>query len=207
VADYPSSVKTFTTKVTGNVIEAAHVNDIQGEVVAVENALLNGLAHDIKPSVTDTHSLGTASTTRWLEVFALTAEHVNLRLREFPASVEGNNYVTVTLNEALAANRTLLVTLGDANRTLAITGNATISQDYSTAGTPQLAQLGLGAAISTGALLNIAGTFTGVGAGFGIAASSRRSMSRSIRSGRSSVSRGRLLKPGAARTRCWRASA
>jgi hypothetical protein len=169
MADYPGAVKTFTTKVTSDVIEAAHVNDIQSEVTAVENALLNGLAHDLKPTATDTHDLGTSDSLRWLTIFAYITQAIEVRLKEYPSSVEGNNYVTITLDEALAANRTLKVTLGDASRTLAITGNVTISQNYSTSGTPQFAQLGLGAAISTGALLNIGGTFTGVGAGLGIA--------------------------------------
>jgi hypothetical protein len=37
----------------------------------------------------------------------------------------------------LAADRTLTLTTGDADRTLTISGNATVSQDYSTAGSPQ----------------------------------------------------------------------
>jgi hypothetical protein len=39
-ASYPSSVKSFTTKVDGTTtIEASHINDLQDEVVAVQTAL------------------------------------------------------------------------------------------------------------------------------------------------------------------------
>ncbi len=43
-ASYPTSVKTFTTKSTADVVQAAHVNDLQDEVNAIEAGLLNGTA-------------------------------------------------------------------------------------------------------------------------------------------------------------------
>jgi len=43
-AQYPSAVKTFTTKSAGNVIQPADVNDLQDEVNAIEDGLLNGSA-------------------------------------------------------------------------------------------------------------------------------------------------------------------
>lgn len=44
-ASYPTSAKAFTTKVDGpgNTILAAHVNDLQNEVTAVETDLIAGL--------------------------------------------------------------------------------------------------------------------------------------------------------------------
>lgn len=44
-ASYPTSAKAFTTKVDGpgNTILAAHVNDLQAEVTAVETDLIAGL--------------------------------------------------------------------------------------------------------------------------------------------------------------------
>ena len=43
-ASYPGSVKSFTTKVDGvDDVQAAHVNDLQLEVAAVETDLLDGL--------------------------------------------------------------------------------------------------------------------------------------------------------------------
>jgi hypothetical protein len=38
-ASYPGAVKTFTTKASGGAILAAHINDLQDEVVAVETQL------------------------------------------------------------------------------------------------------------------------------------------------------------------------
>lgn len=46
MANYPNSVTTFTTKSdgAGNTIQAAHINDLQNEVTAIEDGLLNGTA-------------------------------------------------------------------------------------------------------------------------------------------------------------------
>lgn len=44
MASYPTSVKAFTTKNTGDVVQSAHVNDIQDEVAAIEAGLRNGTA-------------------------------------------------------------------------------------------------------------------------------------------------------------------
>ncbi len=49
----------------------------------------------------------------------------------------------------ITADRTLTVTTGDSDRTLTISGNATVSQDYSTTGNPQFATIELGAASDT----------------------------------------------------------
>lgn len=42
-ASYPTSVKSFTTKNTGDTIQAAHVDDLQDEVTAIEQDLKTGL--------------------------------------------------------------------------------------------------------------------------------------------------------------------
>lgn len=63
-ASYPVSPKSFSTKTdgAGQTIFAAHVNDLQDEVVAVETALISGgVAHGLKPSVAGAQDLGTAS--------------------------------------------------------------------------------------------------------------------------------------------------
>src|SRR5581483_8101577 len=44
MASFPSAIKTFTTKSAGNVIQPADVNDLQDEVNAIEDGLLNGSA-------------------------------------------------------------------------------------------------------------------------------------------------------------------
>lgn len=64
----------------------------------------------------------------------------------------------------LTADRTLTVTTGDADRTLTISGNATVSQDYSTSGTPTFASVTVGnAGLTVGAstpFSDSAGTLT-----------------------------------------------
>lgn len=55
----------------------------------------------------------------------------------------------ITPGSDLSADRVLTITTGDAARTLTMTGNATISQDYSTTGNPQFATIELGAASDT----------------------------------------------------------
>jgi len=68
-AAYPVSVKTFTTKATGEIIQATHINDLQDEVVAIEQALLTmGFEHALKPKATATYDLGT-TTSRWRDLF------------------------------------------------------------------------------------------------------------------------------------------
>src|SRR3990167_9432188 len=42
-ASYPTSAKAFTTKTAGATIEAAHINDLQDEVTAIETDLIAGL--------------------------------------------------------------------------------------------------------------------------------------------------------------------
>lgn len=41
---FPGSVKTFTNKNTGDVVQASHVNDLQDEVNAIEDGYINGTA-------------------------------------------------------------------------------------------------------------------------------------------------------------------
>lgn len=61
-ASYPTSAKTFTTKSDGpgNTILAAHVNDLQLEVTAVEQDLISGLA--VTRGGTGKTSIGAAGT-------------------------------------------------------------------------------------------------------------------------------------------------
>ena len=42
-ASYPTSAKTYTSKSNGQTIDAAHINDLQLEVTAVETDLIAGL--------------------------------------------------------------------------------------------------------------------------------------------------------------------
>ena len=64
-ASYPSSVKSFTAKADSvDIVQAAHINDIQDEVTAIEQGLVNGFQHIVKPLTNDTTDLGT-TTLRW----------------------------------------------------------------------------------------------------------------------------------------------
>lgn len=62
---------------------------------------------------------------------------------------DSSHYLYVEPGSNLTADRVLTVTTGDSNRTLTISGNATVSQDYSTTGNPQFATIELGAASDT----------------------------------------------------------
>ena len=53
------------------------------------------------------------------------------------ADTNASHYLILTPGSDLSANRVLTLTTGDSARTVTISGNTTISQDYSTAGTPQ----------------------------------------------------------------------
>ena len=44
MASFPTAIKSFTTKNTGDIIQAAHVNDLQDEVNAIEAGYRNGTA-------------------------------------------------------------------------------------------------------------------------------------------------------------------
>lgn len=61
MAQYPSQVPVLTTKSdgAGNYVLAAHVNDLQNEVIALAEGLLNGVAHNLVPAVTNLRDLGT----------------------------------------------------------------------------------------------------------------------------------------------------
>lgn len=64
VASYPTSVKTFPTRVSGEVIQATWFNEPYDEITAIESGLLNGFAHALKPSTDAGQTLGT-SALRW----------------------------------------------------------------------------------------------------------------------------------------------
>jgi hypothetical protein len=65
---YPSSVISFSLKVDNDDIEAEHVNTLQTEVTALEDGLLNGFAHILKPTTHNTRDLGLTGT-RWKDLY------------------------------------------------------------------------------------------------------------------------------------------
>ena len=54
MASYPTSVKSFTTKNTNDVIQAAHMNDVQDEVNAIEAGIVNGTARVVSSGLSVT---------------------------------------------------------------------------------------------------------------------------------------------------------
>jgi hypothetical protein len=73
---------------------------------------------------------------------------------------DASHRLVFTLGSNLTADRVLTITTGDAARTIAVSGNTTISQDYSAAGAPQFARLGLGVAADGTQTLKFASTGT-----------------------------------------------
>jgi hypothetical protein len=89
-ASYPNSVKVFTTKTTGQTILASHINEPQDEITAIEQGLLQGLAHALFPNTDAGQDLGTA-TKRWRQLLAQkiasgTTNATRLRVQEVGTS-------------------------------------------------------------------------------------------------------------------------
>lgn len=67
-ASYPSAIKIFSTKASGDVIRAAHITALEDEVSAIETALRNGFNHDLL--FTDaTYDIGKSGATRPRDLF------------------------------------------------------------------------------------------------------------------------------------------
>lgn len=92
-ASYPGAVKSFSVKNSNDVIEASHINDLQDEVTAMENALVGSarINHDLL--FTDAQfDIGKAGATRPRDLF--TSRHV---------TVGGNLTVVGTISGLSAA--------------------------------------------------------------------------------------------------------
>ena len=90
MADYPSTAFSPTTKNAGDTIQPAHVNNLQAEVTALEQALLTGgVAHHVFPSTNNARDLGTTAL-RFRDVYVANA-------LQGPMSVNG----AFTLNAGL----------------------------------------------------------------------------------------------------------
>jgi hypothetical protein len=66
---YPTSIKVFTTKTTGDTIQASHVNDLQDEIIAIEQGLKNGLQHALRFLTDNTYDIGASGATRPRDLF------------------------------------------------------------------------------------------------------------------------------------------
>lgn len=121
-ASFPSSVKSFTTKLAGDTIQAAHINDLQDEVTAVETDLLNGFQHHLL-FTDNTYDIGQSGATRPRHLYLAQNATIGGTL-----GVTGNSTLSGTLGVTGAA--TLSSTLGvtgatTLSSTLAVTGAIT----------------------------------------------------------------------------------
>jgi len=121
-ASYPASVKSFTTRLAGDTIQPAHVNDLQEEVAALEAALVGGtgLAHDLK-FVDATYDIGKSGATRPRDLFLSRNATIGGLLtvtgfgpHQFSATGNGDNILTVANGSAGAAARAVLLATSDA---------------------------------------------------------------------------------------------
>jgi hypothetical protein len=180
------------TFVDGTVISAAQVN---ANFALLQNALnrtggtMTGTltAQVILPDGDNTRNLGSAGASwasAWFDgtltaatltattgtITTLTTTFANTGLKVYDTGAD--HTLSIVPGTNLSANRVLTLTTGDAARTLTLSGDPTLAdwfdQDVKTTGTPQFAQLGIGGAISTGALVNLTGTFTPASAGFAV---------------------------------------
>lgn len=90
-------------------------------------------------------TLGAAASGANTDLTSIYLNNTGLKVKDTNAS----HGLTIKPGSDLTADRTYTVTTGDADRTLTISANATISQDYSTTGNPQFATVELGAATDT----------------------------------------------------------
>lgn len=129
--------------------------DVVGPASATDNAVVRfdgttgKLVQNSAVIVDDTNNV-TGMTT-------LTLPNTGLHLFDTDASHD----LIIVPGSNLTADRNLTLTTGDAARTVTISGNTTISQDYSTTGTPQFAKVGIGAAADATRLLLVQGDVTG----------------------------------------------
>lgn len=170
-ASYPTASKSFSTKATTNVIEAEHVNSIQDEIVAIEQALLTvGLAHNLIPSTSGARSLGT-SALKWSELHLSGAAAIGGTLAVTGAATLSSTLAVTgaaTLSSTLGVTGDIAVNTNKFN-IAALTGNTTIAGTLGVTGATTLA----GVSATTGAFsstLAVTGNSTLTGSvGIGVA--------------------------------------
>jgi hypothetical protein len=127
-ASFPSSVKSFTTKLAGDTVQASHINDLQDEVAAVETDLLNGFGHHLL-FTDNTYDIGQSGATRPRHLYLAQNAVVGGTLAVTGAStLTGNTQVSGTFGSTGAAtlSSTLNVTGATTlSSTLAVTGAIT----------------------------------------------------------------------------------
>jgi hypothetical protein len=117
--------------------------DIAGSTGAADNAVL--VADGVGGSTLKATDVIIDSSENVTGIATLTLPNTGLHLLDTNASHD----LIIAPGSDLSADHTLTLTTGDADRTVTIGGNTTISQDYSTTGNPQFATIELGAASDT----------------------------------------------------------
>jgi len=90
-------------------------------------------------------NLGAAASGANTDLTSVYLNNTGLKIKDTNAS----HGLIIAPGSDLTADRTLTITTGDSARTVTISGNVTVSQDYSTTGNPQFATVELGAATDT----------------------------------------------------------
>jgi len=155
MANYPGSVTTFATRSAGQKIASAHVNALQDEVNALEDALLTtGLEHNLFPeSTADARTLGTSSKYWGLSylkaVCLLDASELTIASGvitatqgyhkiDTEANAASDDLDTITAGSGLTAGTLLVVRAEDVARVVTLkdgTGNLLLNGDFALSAT------------------------------------------------------------------------
>lgn len=117
MASYPTTAKTFVSRSDGQVISATHVGDLQDEVAAIEDGLLNGTARlNSSNSTVAALSVSGASTFAGTANFAGTVQFAGSAISGAwtawtPTMAGFSGSPTVTLARYLQIGKTVFVTL------------------------------------------------------------------------------------------------
>lgn len=117
-ASYPTSIKSFTTKLSSEVIQPAHVNDLQDEVVALETDLISGLAR---------LRLGTNSTTVAGGIISVTKSQYAV---DTEGAAAADDLDTITAGSGIGAGSLLLLTAANVAHVVTVkdsTGNVKLA--------------------------------------------------------------------------------
>lgn len=108
-ASYPGTIKTFSTKASGQAIASSHINDLQNEVVAIETQLGTnaGAWQSYTPTWTATTTnptLGNATLTgRYVQIGKVVTININLTFGTTTALGTGNHYFSIPVTAATGA--------------------------------------------------------------------------------------------------------
>lgn len=121
-ASYPGSVKVFSARSNGQTIDAAHVNDLQDEVSAIESGLLNGTAPMTSSNATVNNLQVNANST----IVGSLSVGVNVNIQGASSCANLNVTGNSTVVGSLAVGVNLNVAGASSVANLNVTGNSTV---------------------------------------------------------------------------------